>query len=78
MQAERLTTDSGTTLSGPLLITPRVFGDDRGFFLESWNQTAFAAALEADGQPVPVGNGSLVPGCHRTILTGHLSRCQPR
>ena len=53
MQAERLTTDSGTTLSGPLLITPRVFGDDRGFFLESWNQTAFAAALEADGQPVP-------------------------
>lgn len=53
MQAERLTTGSGTTLSGPLLITPRVFGDDRGFFLESWNQTAFAAALEADGQPVP-------------------------
>ena len=53
MQVERLTTDSSTTLSGPLLITPRVFGDDRGFFLESWNQTAFAAALEADGQPVP-------------------------
>ena len=25
-------------------ITPRVFGDDRGFFLESWNARAFAAA----------------------------------
>ena len=50
MQAEQLTTSCGSTLHGPLLITPRVFGDDRGFFLESWNQAAFAAALEEDGQ----------------------------
>lgn len=27
-----------------LLITPRVFGDARGFFMESWNRRAFAAA----------------------------------
>jgi dTDP-4-dehydrorhamnose 3,5-epimerase len=27
-----------------LLITPRVFGDARGFFLESWNRRSFAAA----------------------------------
>ena len=53
MQAERLTTSSGSVLGGPLLITPKVFGDDRGFFFESWNQLAFAAAIEADGQPVP-------------------------
>jgi dTDP-4-dehydrorhamnose 3,5-epimerase len=53
MQAERLPSLSGTDLHGPLLITPRVFGDDRGFFFESWNQQAFAAALEADSQPVP-------------------------
>ncbi|WP_186491288.1 dTDP-4-dehydrorhamnose 3,5-epimerase [Synechococcus sp. BIOS-U3-1] len=53
MQAERLTTSFGSTLNGPLLITPRVFGDDRGFFFESWNQAAFAKALEADSQPVP-------------------------
>jgi dTDP-4-dehydrorhamnose 3,5-epimerase len=53
MNAERLQTTSGTSLAGPLLITPRVFGDDRGFFFESWNQRAFAAALEADGQLVP-------------------------
>ena len=52
MNAERLHTASGTSMVGPLLITPRVFGDDRGFFFESWNQRAFAAALEADGQPV--------------------------
>ena len=29
----------------PLLLTPRLFGDDRGFFFESWNQRSFAAAL---------------------------------
>ena len=53
MNAERLQSSVGATLAGPLLITPRVFGDDRGFFFESWNQRAFAAALEVDGQPVP-------------------------
>jgi dTDP-4-dehydrorhamnose 3,5-epimerase len=31
-----------TTLPGVLLIEPQVFGDDRGFFLESYNQRAFA------------------------------------
>jgi len=31
-------------IPGPLIIEPRVFGDDRGFFLESWNQATFAAA----------------------------------
>lgn len=31
-----------TSLPGVLLLEPRVFGDDRGFFLESYNQRAFA------------------------------------
>jgi dTDP-4-dehydrorhamnose 3,5-epimerase len=53
MQAETLTTLAGVPLSGPLLLTPRLFGDDRGFFFESWNARAFAAALEAAGQPCP-------------------------
>ena len=33
-----------TALPGVLLIEPKVFGDDRGFFLETWNQATFAAA----------------------------------
>lgn len=38
-----------TDLPGVLLIEPRVFGDARGFFLESWNRKAFAnAGLEID------------------------------
>jgi dTDP-4-dehydrorhamnose 3,5-epimerase len=40
---------SQTELPGVLLLTPRVFGDERGFFLESWNQRSFD---EAVGSPV--------------------------
>lgn len=33
-----------TALPGVLIIEPRVFGDARGFFMETWNAAAFAAA----------------------------------
>lgn len=33
-----------TALPGVLIIEPRVFGDSRGFFMETWNAGAFAAA----------------------------------
>jgi len=33
-----------TALSDVLIIEPKVFGDERGFFFESWNRRAFAAA----------------------------------
>ena len=32
-----------TALPGVLIIEPKVFGDARGYFFESWNQTAFEA-----------------------------------
>ena len=35
---------STTDLPGVMLIEPKVFGDDRGFFMESWNARTFAAA----------------------------------
>ncbi len=38
-----------TTLDGVLVLEPKVFGDARGFFFESFNQRAFDAAV---GQPV--------------------------
>ena len=31
-----------TTIPDVLVLEPRVFGDERGFFLESWNQREFA------------------------------------
>ena len=45
MQVEQLSTASGGVIEGPLLITPQVFGDDRGFFYESWNQRRFDEAV---------------------------------
>jgi dTDP-4-dehydrorhamnose 3,5-epimerase len=35
---------SEMAIPGPLLIEPTVFGDDRGFFFESWNAEKFAQA----------------------------------
>ena len=37
-----------TALAGVLVIEPTVFGDTRGFFFESWNRKAFAAAVGRD------------------------------
>lgn len=34
-----------TTLPGVLILEPKVFGDERGFFIESFNQRAFDAAV---------------------------------
>jgi dTDP-4-dehydrorhamnose 3,5-epimerase len=31
-----------TDLQGVVIIEPRVFGDDRGFFMETWNERVFA------------------------------------
>lgn len=31
-------------LDGPLIIEPKVFGDQRGFFVESWNQARYRQA----------------------------------
>lgn len=33
-----------TAIPGPLIVEPRVFGDERGFFMETWNARAFADA----------------------------------
>lgn len=33
-----------TRLEGVLLITPTVFGDERGFFMETWNERVFREA----------------------------------
>ncbi|NOL48078.1 dTDP-4-dehydrorhamnose 3/5-epimerase [Synechococcus sp. MIT S9220] len=45
MQVEQLRSQVGGTVEGPLLITPSVFGDSRGWFFESWNQRKFNDAI---------------------------------
>ena len=47
MQVERY------SIAGPVTITPKVFGDDRGYFLETWNQQRFAEALQCPVEEAP-------------------------
>lgn len=42
-----------TKIEGLLILQPNVFGDDRGWFMESFNQQQFAQALEKLKQAVP-------------------------
>ena len=57
MPTETLLMASGQPMSGPLLITPQVFGDDRGFFYESWNERRFRHDLIAAGVPAAEAEG---------------------
>ena len=45
MQVEQLKSPQGATIKGPLLISPRAFGDERGWFFESWNQRRLDEAV---------------------------------
>ena len=51
MSVEPLFTTNGELVEGPLLFIPQTFGDDRGFFYESWNQRRFHSDLIAAGTP---------------------------
>lgn len=44
-----------TTIEGVLIIEPKLFGDERGYFMESYNARDFAQALQqATGQEEPI------------------------
>ena len=57
-------------IAGPLLLTPRLFADERGFFQESWNQRSFAEALEVDPEAVPVFHQDNHSRSSRGVLRG--------
>lgn len=42
-----------TKIKGLLILEPKVFGDDRGWFMESFNQKAFEQALDERGLDIP-------------------------
>ena len=53
MNAEQLLIESGTPMEGPLIFSPKVFSDERGFFFESWNSSKWNQTLKEFGQKVP-------------------------
>jgi dTDP-4-dehydrorhamnose 3,5-epimerase len=73
MQVEQLRTATGHVIEGPLLITPRVFGDDRGFFYESWNQRSFDDAV---GTPTSFSQDNHSRSC-RGVLRGLHYQLEP-
>ena len=64
MQIERF------AIEGPLLLTPRVFSDERGFFQESWNQRSFAAALGVEPERAPLFHQDNHSRSSRGVLRG--------
>jgi len=73
MQVEQLYAGSGALMEGPLLITPQVFGDGRGFFFESWNQRRFDGAV---GEPISFSQDNHSRSC-RGVLRGLHYQLEP-
>ena len=47
---KQLSTTKGIEIKGPLLIKPKIFRDERGFFYESWNQKDWEGILKKYNQ----------------------------
>jgi dTDP-4-dehydrorhamnose 3,5-epimerase len=58
---------SPTTLASLLIVEPTVFGDDRGFFSESWNHREFSAAVGDDVQFVQDNHSRSIKGVVRGL-----------
>jgi len=56
-----------TAIEGLLILEPRVFGDERGFFLESYNQKAFDDALRHEVRFVQDNHSRSVKGVLRGL-----------
>lgn len=54
-------------LDGVLLLEPKVFGDERGFFLESWNRRGFRELTGVDAEFVQDNHSRSVRGVLRGL-----------
>ena len=46
MQYQKIVSNRNVVFNGPLLISPTIFKDVRGFFYESWNENIFNKTVE--------------------------------
>jgi dTDP-4-dehydrorhamnose 3,5-epimerase len=56
-----------TSIPDVLILEPRVFGDDRGFFFESWNRRAFSEAVGRDVEFVQDNHSKSAKGVLRGL-----------
>jgi dTDP-4-dehydrorhamnose 3,5-epimerase len=63
---------TATALDGVLVLEPKVFGDERGFFLESWNARVFREATGLDVAFVQDNHsrsaGNVLRGIHYQVV----------
>ena len=45
LTSQKISNSNGQIIDGPLLIKPNVFKDDRGFFMESWNNNDWKSIM---------------------------------
>lgn len=64
-----------TRLPGVVVLEPKVFGDERGFFMESWNQRRFD---EAVGRPVRFVQDNHSRSSHGVLRGLHYQVRQPQ
>ncbi|MEN9781459.1 MAG: dTDP-4-dehydrorhamnose 3,5-epimerase, partial [Pseudomonadota bacterium] len=64
-----------TSLPEVLIIEPKVFGDARGFFMESWNARAFA---QATGVSLPFVQDNHSRSAHGVLRGLHYQIVQPQ
>ena len=50
LTSQEICNPNGQIIEGPLLIKPKVFNDDRGFFMESWNSNDWKSIIEKSNQ----------------------------
>ena len=50
LTSQKISNSDGQIIEGPLLIKPKVFNDDRGFFMESWNSNDWKNIIEKSKQ----------------------------
>ena len=62
-------------IEGLHLFEPKVFGDDRGFFLESWNERQFASLTGLDAHFVQDNHSKSAQGVLRGL---HYQRKHPQ
>jgi len=67
-----------TAISGVLIVTPRRFSDDRGFFAETWNRRAFVDRGIADDWVQDNHSLSLLPGTLRGLHYQRPPRAQAK
>ena len=67
MKFEQLKNREGFEVKGPFLITPQIFGDQRGFFYESWNKNIFDININSNVNFVQDNHSKSIKGVLRGL-----------